>query len=213
MQDAEINIVSQAHLMKKEALHASRSIESVIDVFEANFAAKAQKTLKTIIAAMEDSRKKAKAPMLEIGRKVDGIARDFVDEVIAEEQRIARLLGAYQRVERDKKVAAQKAAMIEENKIMIEQAQKAAESGNLTQSIDEDALTKIAKLRDNVADQHDAVAGVKVRTTTKFEIVDEAELLAARPDLFSPDQSKIRQALKQTKTIPGLKTWEETKAY
>jgi len=194
-------------------LHTARSVETVDDLFEAQFAANAQKTLKSIINAMEDSRKQAKTPILETGRNIDNIAKEFVADVIVEEQRIAKLLGAYQRVERDKKVAAQREAMIEENKIMIEQAHKAAESGNLTQGIDEDALTKIAKLRDNIAEQHDAVEGVKVRTTTKFEIVDEAELLAARPDLFSPDQSKIRQALKLTKTIPGLKTWEETKAY
>jgi len=213
MHDAEIGIVSQAHLMKKDAMHAARSVETVDDLFEAQFAAKAQKTLKSIINAMEESRKKAKAPMLEIGRNIDGIAKDFVADVVVEEQRIAKLLGAYQRVERDKKVAAQRQAMIEENKIMIEQAQKAAESGDFTQSIDDAALAKINQLREEVADKHDAVEGVKVKTTTKFEIVDEAELLAARPDLFSPDQSKIRQALKLTKTIPGLKTWEETKAY
>lgn len=213
MHDAEIGIVSQAHLMKKDAMHAARSVETVDDLFEAQFAAKAQKTLKSIINAMEESRKKAKAPMLEIGRNIDGIAKDFVTDVVVEEQRIAKLLGAYQRVERDKKVAAKRQAMIEENKIMIEQAQKAAESGDFTQSIDDAALAKINQLREEVADKHDAVEGVKVKTTTKFEIVDEAELLAARPDLFSPDQSKIRQALKLTKTIPGLKTWEETKAY
>ena len=213
MHDAEIGIVSQAHLMKKDAMHAARSVETVDDLFEAQFAAKAQKTLKSIINAMEESRKKAKAPIIEIGRNIDGIAKDFVTDVVVEEQRIAKLLGAYQRVERDKKVAAQRQAMIEENKIMIEQAQKAAESGDFTQSIDDAALAKINQLREEVADKHDAVEGVKVKTTTKFEIVDEAELLAARPDLFSPDQSKIRQALKLTKTIPGLKTWEETKAY
>ena len=213
MHDAEIGIVSQAHLMKKDAMHAARSVETVDDLFEAQYAAKAQKTLKSIINAMEESRKKAKAPMLEIGRNIDGIAKDFVTDVVVEEQRIAKLLGAYQRVERDKKVAAKRQAMIEENKIMIEQAQKAAESGDFTQSIDDAALAKINQLREEVADKHDAVEGVKVKTTTKFEIVDEAELLAARPDLFSPDQSKIRQALKLTKTIPGLKTWEETKAY
>ena len=130
-----------------------------------------------------------------------------------EEERIAKLLGAYQRIERDKKVAAQREAMAAENAIMIEQAQKAADSGDVMQPIEQTALAKIAELRNQVAHKHDAVAGVKVKTTTKFEVLDAAVLLQARPDLFTPDDRKIRAALKHTKTIPGINVWEETKAY
>jgi len=54
------------------------------------------------------------------------------------------------------------------------------------------------------------VSGLRRTTTTKFEITDEAALRSARPDLFSPDESKIRAALKITRQIPGLKVWEET---
>ena len=209
----DVQIVAEASLVKEEALLASKTIETVDDVFEASYAHKALKTLKNLITQIETSRKSVKAPILDVGRNIDNLAKDYIHDVKLEEQRISKLLGAYQRIERDKKVAAQREAMIEENKIMVEQAQKAAESGDLAQPIDDNALAKINQLREQVAEKHDAVAGVKVRTTTKFEIVDEAELLAARPDLFSPDQSKIRHALKLTKTIPGVKTWEETKAY
>ena len=100
-----------------------------------------------------------------------------------------------------------------ENAIMIEQAQKAADSGDVTQPIEQTALDKIAELRKQVANKHNAVEGVKVKTTTKFEVIDAAQLLKARPDLFTPDDKKIRAALKLTKTIPGINVWEETKAY
>jgi hypothetical protein len=213
MDNAEVVIVDDAYSLRNHALLDAGNIVAVDDVFDANAAATAQKALKHILTEIESSRKDVKAPILQIGRKIDAIAKEFLADVVTEEARIAKMLGAYQRIERDKKVAAQREAMAAENAIMIEQAQKAADSGDVMQPIEQTALDKIAQLRNQVADKHDAVAGVKVKTTTKFEVLDAAVLLQARPDLFTPDDKKIRAALKHTKTIPGINVWEETKAY
>ena len=211
--NTEIVIANEAYNLRKNALLDAGNVAAVDDVFEANNAATAQKALKDILAKIESSRKDVKAPILQIGRKIDAIAKEFIADVVTEESRIAKLLGAYQRIERDKKVAAQREAIAAENAIMVEQALKAADSGDVMQPIEQTALDKIAKLRNQVADKHNAVTGVKVKTTTKFEVIDEAQLLEARPDLFTPDDKKIRAALKQTKIIPGINVWEETKAY
>ena len=213
MDNAEVVIAEDAYSLRNHALLDAGNIVAVDDVFDANAAATAQAALKHILTEIESSRKDVKAPILQIGRKIDAIAKEFLADVVAEEARIAKMLGAYQRIERDKKVAAQREAMAAENAIMIEQAQKAADSGDVMQPIEQTALDKIAELRNQVADKHDAVAGVKVKTTTKFEVLDAAVLLQARPDLFTPDDRKIRAALKHTKTIPGINVWEETKAY
>lgn len=213
MDNAEVVIANEAYDLRSHALLDAGNVVAVDDVFDANAAATAQAALKHILTEIESSRKDVKAPILQIGRKIDAIAKDFIADVVTEEARIAKLLGAYQRIERDKKVAAQREAMAAENAIMIEQAQKAADSGDVMQPIEQTALDKIAELRNQVADKHDAVAGVKVKTTTKFEVLDAAVLLQARPDLFTPDDKKIRAALKLTKTIPGINVWEETKAY
>ena len=213
MDNAEVVIAEDAYSLRNHALLDAGNIVAVDDVFDANAAATAQAALKHILTEIESSRKDVKAPILQIGRKIDAIAKEFLADVVAEEARIAKMLGAYQRIERDKKVAAQREAMAAENAIMIEQAQKAADSGDVMQPIEQTALDKIAELRNQVADKHDAVAGVKVKTTTKFEVLDAAVLLQARPDLFTPDDKKIRAALKHTKTIPGINVWEETKAY
>lgn len=207
-----IEIIAEAEQMKIEALMSSKGIETVDDGFEATIAAEAQSALRHLIKGIEESRKLAKAPVLEIGRQIDSIAKDYIDDVKAEESRIARLLGAFQIVERDKKIAAERQARIQEQKVMAEAAQQLNAEIENTELLD-DAQAKIANLRKEAAAKHDAVAGVKVRTTTKFEIVDEAETLKARPDLFSLNDSKIRTALKTTKTIPGIKVWEETKSY
>ena len=207
-----IEIVAEAEQMKIEALMSSKGIQTVDDGFEATIAAEAQSALRHLIKGIEESRKDAKAPVLEIGRQIDSVAKDYIEEIKAEESRVAKLLGAFQIVERDKKLAAERQARIQEQKVMAGAAQQLDADIDYTELMDH-AQAQIATLRKEAAAKHDAVAGVKVRTTTKFEIVDEAETLKARPDLFSLNESKIRAALKTTKTIPGIKVWEETKSY
>ena len=207
-----IEIVAEAEQMKIEALMSSKGIATVDDGFEATIAAEAQSALRHLIKGIEESRKDAKAPVLEIGRQIDSVAKDYIEEIKAEESRVAKLLGAFQIVERDKKIAAERQARIQEQKVMAEAAKQLDADSDNTDLLD-DAQAQIANLRKEAAAKHDAVAGVKVRTTTKFEIVDEAETLKARPDLFSLNESKIRAALKTTKTIPGIKVWEENKSY
>ena len=207
-----IEIIAEAEQMKIEALMSSKGIETVDDGFEATIAAEAQSALRHLIKGIEESRKLAKAPVLEIGRQIDSVAKNYIEDVKAEESRIARLLGAFQIVERDKKIAAERQVRIQEQKVMAEAAKQLDVGSDNTNLLD-DAQAQIAILRQEVAAKHDAVAGVKVRTTTKFEIVDEIALKFHRPDLFSPNDSKIRAALKTTTTIPGIKVWEETKSY
>ncbi len=207
-----IEIIAEAEQMKIEALMSSKGIQTVDDGFEATIAAEAQSALRHLIKGIEESRKDAKAPVLEIGRQIDGVAKDYIEDVKAEESRIAQLLGAFQIVERDKKIAAERQARIQEQQVMAEAAQLLYADSDNTDLLD-DAQAHIATLRKEAASKHDAVAGVKVRKTIKFEVESEAKLMAARPDLFSPNESKIRAALKLTITIPGIKAWEEIKAY
>ena len=207
-----IEIIAEAEQMKIEALMSSKGIQTVDDGFEATIAAEAQSALRHLIKGIEESRKDAKAPVLEIGRQIDGVAKDYIEDVKAEESRIAQLLGAFQIVERDKKIAAERQARIQEQKVMAGAAQQIDADSDYTELMD-DAQAQIATLRKEAASKHDAVAGVKVRKTIKFEVESEAKLMAARPDLFSPNESKIRAALKLTITIPGIKAWEEIKAY
>ena len=207
-----IEIVAEAEQMKIEALMSSKGIQTVDDGFEATIAAEAQSALRHLIKGIEESRKDAKAPVLEIGRQIDGVAKDYIEDVKAEESRIAQLLGAFQIVERDKKIAAERQARIQEQKVMAGAAQQLDADIDYTELMDV-AQAQIATLRKEAAAKHEAVAGVKVRKTIKFEVESEAKLMAARPDLFSPNESKIRAALKLTITIPGIKAWEEIKAY
>lgn len=210
--DLVIEIATEAEEMKVEALITAKDVTSVDDGFEAQIAAQAQSTLRELIKTMEESRKLAKSPILEVGRNIDAISRDYIDDVKAEESRIAILLGAFQKVEREKKLLAERECKIEEDQLVERAFEEALETGDPFK-IDETAQAKITRLRKEASAKHDAVKGVKVRTSIKFEIEDEVVLKFHHPELFSPNESKIRAALKNTKTIPGIRVWEETKSY
>lgn len=210
--DLVIQIATEAEEIKVEALITAKDVTSVDDGFEAQIAAQAQSTLRELIKSMEESRKLAKSPILEVGRNIDAISRDYIDDVKAEESRIAILLGAFQKVEREKKLLAERECKIEEDQLVERAIEEALETGDPFK-IDETAQAKITRLRQEASAKHDAVKGVKVRTSIKFEIEDEVVLKFHHPELFSPNESKIRAALKHTKTIPGIRVWEETKSY
>lgn len=216
--DSSIEIVAEAFALKADALKAAANVESVEDGFEATQAATAMEQLKELEKGIEAARKGAKEPVLSLGRKIDGIAKDFLEDVSKERGRLSRLLGTFQAAEREKKRQAEAEARKKEREEMerIQQQQLEAMTNGDQAALEEGdkALAKIQQeTKQQVAAAHSAVKGVRVRKTACFEIKDEKLLLEKRPDLFSPDPVKIRAAIKITKDIPGLDVWEETKAY
>lgn len=151
-----IDIVPAAFAARDEVLNDARQVATIDDELDLDFANQTLKRLKDVSKLVEASRKEVKAPVLDVGRRIDGLAKEFLSDIASETARIGKLIA-------DSK-------------------------------------------------PEDTPVRVQVRSFAKFEITDEAELLKARPDLFSPDETKIRAALKITKSIPGLRVWEEKKA-
>ena len=223
--ETKIEIIQEAYLDRDAAIHKAELVTTVEDAFEAQSASTAMHALNEIVKGMEASRKEAKAPALQAGRAIDAIAKDFLSSAQSELTRVKRLLGEYQRVEAEKKRKAEAEARRKEQaeRAAFEQAEReriqkenAGRTGTLNKDLDKAAEKfdkSVAKIKQDVAQSHSAVAGVKVRTTVKFKIIDESALMQARPELFTPDDKKIRAALKLTKQIPGLEIWEESNAY
>tara|TARA_B100001063_G_scaffold246749_1_gene287397 strand:- start:452 stop:1150 length:699 start_codon:yes stop_codon:yes gene_type:complete len=223
--ETQIEIIPEAYLARDTAIHKAELVTTVEDAFEAQSASTAMHALNEIVKGMEASRKDAKAPALQAGRAIDAIAKDFLASAQSELTRVKRLLGEYQRVEAEKKRKAEAEARRKEQaeRAAFEQAEReriqkenAGRTGTLSQDLDkasEQFDKSVAKIKQKIAQSHSAVAGVKVRTTVIFKIIDESALMQARPELFTPDDKKIRAALKLTKQIPGLEVWEESNAY
>lgn len=223
--ETQIEVIPEAYLARDSAIHKAELVTTVEDAFEAQSASSAMHALNEIVKGMEASRKDAKAPALQAGRAIDAIAKDFLASAQTELTRVKRLLGEYQRVEAEKKRKAEAEARRKEQaeRAAFEQAEReriqkenAGRTETLNQDLDKAAEKfdkSVAKIKQDAAQSHAAVAGVKVRTTVKFRVIDEAALMQARPELFTPDDKKIRAALKLTKQIPGLEVWEESNAY
>ena len=222
---SEIEIVAEAFELRKQAITQAESITTVTDEFEATQAASAMKQLAELEKQIESSRKMAKDPALQLGKRIDSTAKEFVESIKVEKMRMSRILGEYQIAERKKKEAAERAAREAERQAIVAAEMKEKErlakeldgrTGTLNEDVEkiaEDTQKEIVGIRQEVAQKHGAISGIKVRKKVCFEVEDVAALQKARPDLFSPDESKIRAALKLTQSIPGLKIWEETKAY
>ena len=73
---------------KNNLLEEFRGIESVGDAFTHGLAVDAIRKGKGLIADVEASRQAIKAPVLELGRKIDGLAAAFVADITAEVKRL-----------------------------------------------------------------------------------------------------------------------------
>ena len=223
--DCSIEIVAEAFQLRDGALDKARDVKLIEDAFDAEIAAEAMRDLHEVIKGIEASRTAAKAPALTVGRRIDSIAKEFIEDAKEEHARIRKSLGAWQSAEAQKKRDAEREARRKEQAILDaaadKQRQRIAEeskgrTGKMLEEVDAintEADALVAKVRQEASASHSAVSNVRVRKTIKHKILDEAALLKARPDLFTADDRKIRAALKLTKTIPGLEIWEETTAY
>jgi hypothetical protein len=111
----------------------------------------------------------------------------------------------------------------------VERARKAVKEPVLaiSRKIDETARTFIAEVLDEkdrlemlrgkfLSEAGQEAAGDKavIRDRWRFEVANIEQLFAAHPELcrIEPDGEKIRELLKTTQVVPGLRVWQEVKA-
>lgn len=108
----QIEITPAAAEQKRIIVEAARAVVAVTDLPSCDLAQSRLKSLATIRTSVESSRKLVKAPVIDLGKKIDGIAADFVAEVIAEESRLSGLVAEYareqQRIQRERELAAER---------------------------------------------------------------------------------------------------------
>lgn len=225
VENEEPHIIAEALALQAEAINQAQSLKTVTDAFESSIATDSIKSLKDLKKQMTDAHAEVKAPFLTLTRRFDEIRRDYIDPIDIEISRLGKIQAAFELAERKKREEAErearKKAEAERQAAIYEAEQRAKkEREGRTETLLHDQAEIIAKGEEKaaaalaeVANQHSAQKGVRIRKTLKFEIKDVSALQAARPDLFSPDDSKIRAAIKLTQSIPGLEIWEETSTY
>lgn len=223
LQNTQIDLAPDAFERREDILATTRSVTAVADAMDAEIAADALRLVTGLVKEVEDARTTIKAPVLELGKKIDATAKGFAADLATEKTRLERILGDYQAAERAKADKLRREAQEEADRLAHE-AQKAAvaadratNSGDAdrTQQVAAAAETKAIEARVNVATiAPTAPAGVAVRQNWKYEVTDIKALFKARPDLcvIEPNAAAIRAQIPHNQDIPGLRIWQEAKA-
>lgn len=117
---------------KRQLIAASSEITEVTDEGQQQLAISAERDLKNLRTSVEAARQAIKKPVLDLGRKIDSIAADFISDAEKEEKRLAGHINHYQRQLMDIRREAERKAQLERDRIQKEiddarRAQEAAE--------------------------------------------------------------------------------------
>ena len=209
----EIAIAPSAAAIRDDAIAAAGWIAQVASQAQFAAAAEALKGLSVVAKAVEASRSAVKAPVLDIGKKIDATAKAFVAEVDQEITRLTGLMTQWEieqrriaaEAERKRQEEERRARAAEEARLAeIRRQQEAAARAELLANTEAEraaaearriaAEVAAATERENAAARAAAahliavvdppkVAGTVVREDWTFEVTDLRAFAAAHPDL------------------------------
>jgi len=217
----EIELTSAAFNARTEAFTASGNIKAITCVGDLDRAAVVLTDVVALIRSVEKSRKEVKAPVLEVGRRIDAVAQDYLAPLEAEKKRLETLVGSYQEAARRKaEKEREEAAKAQADALAEMQAKQAAamKAGDeaAADAARAEAADKIAASQLAVTEAEPKLAGIATRTAWKFDVTSIAALHNARPELcvITPNNAAIRAIIKASNgaAVPGLRIWQEAGA-
>lgn len=199
-------------------LDAAR-VQTVVTIEDAQLAGDSLKSLKLFLAKVESARTTVKAPVLELGKSIDNLAKELTTAATEQYNRLNRLLGTFQQAQQRLADEASDKARKEEQRILDEAADKQRQieaSGvrveNRTEKLEDKTFNQIAEIRAvAIAATAPAVSGISLRQEPEFEILDIHALYKARPDLvkLEVDRAAMKSFLKKfpKAELAGVKHW------
>jgi len=218
----QIELSPAAFNARTLALEASGRIKAIASVADLDAAASALTKLKALTRSVEDSRKEVKAPVLEVGRRIDAVAKDYLTSLESEATRLSVIVGSYQEAQRRKAEKERQAAANAQAEAIAEMNAKQAEA--IANGDEEAADAARAEAADKIAASQLAAInsegpraeGITTRTSWKFEVVDIVAFYSALPELciITPNNAAIRALIKVGvgANVPGLRVWQEAAA-
>lgn len=206
IEDLPIVLAPEAVALKASALKQAEGIKKVEDEFSNQLAADALVSLQRILSGTEKGREWAKAPVLKLGKKIDGMARDFTKQCEDEKKRIQGLIAPYA-------AAILKAAQEAEAKRQLE-ARKLAEKAAAAKTPEKRIAIeeKINAINNAPAVATQKTEGASSREVWRFEVTSMDSLYLANPRLCSlePNTAAINRELAAgVRSIPGLRIYSE----
>ncbi len=213
---------------RNELVSRAREHVTIRTSAEQNSAVEAARSIRTALRDVEDTRTTIKKPLLEAGRQIDGLAKDFVGPLTAELTRLETLVTDFQQAEQRRvaeaeRVRAAEIARLETERLAREEEARKAAATMTTEAQLAEAIAAEAAERE-VAAQRQAVivaplpaaiksGGAATRQVMCYEVTDICALYAARPELCTlvAKASAIRATCVPELPVPGLKMWWEDK--
>jgi hypothetical protein len=219
-----VSVAAEARARRDQLLTEAGTVTTITDRLDADAALPVLRELKAFLTEVEDQRESVKAPVLNVGRKIDALAKELVADLKAQENRIARALGAFEAEERRKAEDARRAADAEAARIAYEAAcatRKAViaaptpeAAARASDDISGKARTEIATVK-AAAITAPKPAASQLRSEICFEVTDIKALYVAEPNLVTlePNGTAIRAILRANPDlkVPGLRHWTEQK--
>lgn len=223
---AIVTAADAARLRRDELLTLAATVTTVTDRLDADDATATLKQLTEYAGTIEDQRTVAKAPVIALGKQIDAMAKELTASVATEQTRIGRVLGEFERSERERADDERRKADAEVARVAEETRKKALEASKGTASplaqaravdaVVEAGAAKVAEIKQQAASYvPPKTSGTKLRGNIVFEVDDIKAVYAAYPELviLEPNGTAIRAILKQNPNlqIPGLRHRVENK--
>ncbi len=190
-------ITANAQELKARAIALAKPILKVETEADQAAAVAALRDLKAIRSGMESTRKSVKAPVIELGRKIDTIAADFLQETDREEMRLQGLINHFQRKQLEEKRAEElrqqrerdEAVRLEtEAKRKREEAERANDEKLRAEASKLEAAALNKSMATELAPEPLAInkpKGLVVKSRLNFEITDAIVFCQAYPQFFN----------------------------
>lgn len=212
----QVELTIEATKARDGLLLEAARCRTVEDQIDADAAAGLLRDMQTFLRTIEAGRTAVKKPVLEVGRQIDATAKQLVQTLAVESDRVSRLLGSYQAEQR--RLAEERVR--EERRRLEQEAREraaaiaAAETEEERDEAKEQAQVAIAERQTALAEvSPPKIEGTQVRVQWCFEVVDIKALYQAAPHLctIEPNGTAIRAVIKTNQSIPGLRIWKEEK--
>lgn len=210
---------------KEKALEIARQIPLTIEAGNQIAAVEAVREMKRLTNVVETVRKNVKAPVIDLGKKIDTLAENYCTELNNEIRRIERGVAEFQRMEADRirkeeeklaqqqreaEAAAQRA--IEEQERLANSRKKVTVQQSVQSEVKvQEALENLQVTRSQVVLSAPTAAGMKAKKVIKWTIENPALVYSTHPGFFElvPRPSAIKAFITKDMKIAGMTITEE----
>ena len=169
-----IRAIEAARVQRDELLTLARKGTSITTQEQAQRCAAFLKRIADFTRTIEDTRKAVKAPVLEVGKRIDGVAVELTRDLEIELKRISCLLGAFAAEQKRKEEEARRKAWEEQERLRLDAERREREARE-----EADKARRLAEEKAR-AEQAELFAASERARSEKGRAAREAELKAAQ---------------------------------